>query len=217
MRRRVIPLLAFFILTLSGCGVWLTHGPPVGHEQMDHFTCSESNTGPIFDIVIGSLNLVGTIAIAGDPEAYGYAADASGAIVATGVVEALILGVSAGVGFDKVKKCRVAQQQLADRLAARARSAAPVAPPGSEIVDSVRVDPASTVLGVSQTVQLAALAFGPGGVVVPPPAFRWSSSNDAIASVSNTGLVTARAQGTVVIAANANNVVGIARISVTPP
>jgi len=45
----------------------------------------------------------------------------------------------------------------------------------------------------------------------------WSSSNDAIASVSNAGLVTAHAAGAVVIAANTGNVVGTARLVVTAP
>jgi len=52
---------------------------------------------------------------------------------------------------------------------------------------------------------------------MPDRPFLWSSSNDAIASVSNAGLVTAHAAGTVVIAANAGNVVGTARIVVTAP
>ena len=44
--------------------------------------------------------------------------------------------------------------------------------------------------------------------------FVWSSSNDAIASVNNAGLVTAHATGAVVIAANTDNVVGTANIVV---
>jgi uncharacterized protein YjdB len=49
------------------------------------------------------------------------------------------------------------------------------------------------------------------------PLFAWSSSNDAIASVSSAGLVTAHGPGTVVIAANTSNVVGTASILVTAP
>jgi hypothetical protein len=44
--------------------------------------------------------------------------------------------------------------------------------------------------------------------------FTWSSSNDAIASVSIAGLVTTHATGAAVIAANTANVVGIANIMV---
>jgi uncharacterized protein YjdB len=215
MRRRLVPLLVLITLSLTGCGVWFTHGPPTGWEQMDHFSCSETTTGPVIDVVLGALNLLGGIAIASDSATaadYGY--DNTSTPVILGVVYAGVLGASAAVGFDKVKKCKAAKQKAAERQAARARSAAAVAPPGGGIVDSVRVDPAMKALVTGETVQLAATAFGPGGAVVPPPAFRWSSSNDAIASVSNTGLVTAHAQGSAVIAANADNVVGTATVVV---
>jgi len=218
MRRLLIPLVGLGTVMLAGCGVWFTHGPPPGYEQMEHFSCSETNTGPILDVVFGGLNLLGSVLIAGDPEAYGYDSSNSGAVIASGVIWAGALGVSAAVGFDKVKKCRAAQQERAHRQAsARAAPAAPPPPSEAPAIDSLRVDPAANTLAVGGTVQLAALAFGPSGAVVPPPAFHWSSSNDAIASVSTDGLVTAHAPGTAVIAANGAGVVGTAKVVVTSP
>jgi len=77
------------------------------------------------------------------------------------------------------------------------------------------VTPPEDTLAVGQRVQLFASAHSSSGTAVPNRDFMWSSSNDAIASVSNAGLVTAHAAGTVVIAANTGNVVGTARIMVT--
>ena len=84
-------------------------------------------------------------------------------------------------------------------------------------VQAVMVTPPEDTLAVGQRVQLVASAHSSSGTVVPNRAFMWSSSNDAIASVSNAGLVTAHAAGTVVIAANTGNVVGTARIVVSGP
>jgi uncharacterized protein YjdB len=58
------------------------------------------------------------------------------------------------------------------------------------------------------------VAYDAVGEVIAAGRFKWSSSNDAIASVSNFGLVTAHTSGEVVIAANADNVVGTVRVVV---
>src|SRR5436190_17333986 len=69
MKPRVL-LLALLCALLTGCGFVLTKGPPTGHEQMLAFSCTESNAGPILDIVWGSLNVLGAATAAADPEAY---------------------------------------------------------------------------------------------------------------------------------------------------
>ena len=58
-------------------------------------------------------------------------------------------------------------------------------------------------------------AFDAHGVVVPNVAFTWSSSDSLLASVGATGLVTALDEGTVVIAAAADSVKGVASVRVT--
>jgi len=81
-------------------------------------------------------------------------------------------------------------------------------------VQTVQITPAVDTLAIGERVQLVASAIASSGTAVPDRTFTWSSSNDAIASVSNSGLVTTHAAGAAVIAANTNNVVGTASIVV---
>lgn len=213
-RTRILSVLDAFLLALApcvlgGCGLLMTKGPPVGHENLPHFSCTETTTGPLLDIAWGALNLVGVAVIAGNREQYA-SPDAS---IVSGVVWAILSGVSAGVGFDRVHKCVVATRQLAERQA-RAPAAAGVLRVEAPGVQTVSVTPSVDTLTIGEHVQLVAQAFAASGGAFVDPAFRWSSSNDAIASVGNDGLVTAHAEGTVVVAANASNVVGTARIVV---
>ena len=122
-------------------------------------------------------------------------------------------GAAAGVGFNKSKKCKAAKRALAARrMQDRVERREP--PPADLVVQAVVLNPAADTLRVGERVQLTATAYSSGGVTIPNKPFRWSSSNDAIASVNNAGLVTAHASGTVVIAANTDNVVGTANIVV---
>ena len=206
MRPRIV-LLGLVPLLLSGCGFVFSHGPPTGHEQMESFTCTESNAGPTLDIVWASLNVLGAVAAAADPSAY----DNSGEIVVVGIGWGVFSSFSAASGFNKSKQCRHALQQLAERNAQRRAGVA-----GSvDLPSAVVVSPSDDTLAVGGQRQLVANAHSSSGTVIPNRDFMWSSSNDAIASVSNAGLVTAHAVGTVVIAANTGNVVGTARIVVT--
>src|SRR6059036_1381540 len=63
-----LPLLA----AASGCGWIFTHGPPTGHEQLEYIPCTESDAGPILDLVWGGLNVLGAIGVAADRSAYDY-------------------------------------------------------------------------------------------------------------------------------------------------
>ena len=203
MKRNVV-VLALLPLLLTGCGFVLTQGPPSGHEQMAAFSCTESNAGPTLDIAWAGLNVLGAVIAASDPSAY----ENSGQIVAVGVGWGVFSSFAAASGFNKSKQCRRALQQLAQR------NARPTDVPS---VQAVVVSPPEDTLGTGERVQLVASAHGSGGTAIPNRDFMWSSSNDAIASVSNAGLVTAHAAGTVVIAANTSNVVGTVRIVVTAP
>jgi len=213
--RRFSPLVGMMSLALSGCGVFFTHAPPPGHEQMTSFHCSTDNVGPWLDVVAASLSIIG--GIAATPASPGYG-ESSGEELAIGIVWAGVLGASATVGFSKVTKCRAARRALAEREE-QARTAG-VAPdrltPGAPI-DSVRINPAVDTISAGGMVQLTATAFGSGGTRVPISAFKWSSSDESVAWVTRTGLVQSQAPGSVVIAANANNVVGTATVVVTAP
>jgi hypothetical protein len=196
-------------LSLSGCGFLLTKGPPPGHQQLDSFSCTDDNAGPILDIVWGSLNVLGALVIASDPDAYSDPGLSTASGIAWGVVSAF----SAASGFKKTRDCRQALAQLAARSGQR-QPAAGAAPTGTPEVQAVVLTPADDTLAVGQRVQLVARAHTSSGAEIENRAFSWSSSNDAIASVSAAGLVTAHAPGSVVIAANTGNVVGTARILV---
>lgn len=191
-------------LLVSGCGFIFSKGPPTGHEQMDSFSCNESNAPPVLDIVWGSLNVLGAIAAAVSPSSYEH----PGEIVAVGLAWGVFSSVSAAHGFKQSRRCQRALQQLADRNAQR--RGIPAATP----VQAVVITPGDDTLSVGERIQLVAEARSSSGALVANSVFMWSSSNDAVASVSNAGLVIANAPGSVVIAANTNNVVGTARILV---
>ena len=210
-RLAAIAFVCSLPLTTDGCGLLFTHAPPAGYEQMDYFTCTESNTGPILDIVWGGLNVLGALAAASDPSAY----ENSDQIVAVGLAWGALSGVSAGVGFNKTEKCRTAQQQLSERRA-NDRSGE-MDEPADIVVQSVILTLDHDTLTVGERVQVVATAYNSSGAVIPNKMFSWSSSNDAIASVSNAGLVTAYATGAIVIAARTDNVVGTASIVVVSP
>ena len=208
---RALVLLASTPFLLGACGLLFTKGPPAGHEQMTSFEWTQSNTGPVVDIVFGAVNLIASIAVANDPNSEYYTS--SGQAIASGVVWGVIMGASAGVGFDRVKKCVAAKRQLAERQAhAPGRTEAGLVP-----VQTVLIMGGRDTLTVGEQVQFVAKAFDSTNAVISGSAFAWSSSNDAIASVSNSGLVTTRAPGTVVIAANSANVVGTTRVVVLSP
>ena len=202
-----LPLL----IAASGCGFIFTHGPPTGHEQLEYIPCTESDAGPVLDLVWGGLNVLGALVIASEPDAY----EDPEASVAIGLGWGVVSAFSASSGFKKSSACQRARQALAQRQAARATAPLPIADIAS--VMSVVITPAADTLAVGAQRQLVAVGHNSSGATVPGRMFTWSSSNDAIASVSNAGLVTARAPGSVVIAANTNNVVGTATIVVTGP
>jgi hypothetical protein len=199
--------------TVSGCGFFLTHGPPDNYQQLDSFSCTESQAGPILDIVWAGLNLVGAAVIASDPNAFeeAYGSDAAPAIVG-GITWGVISSSAAIVGFKKIENCNAAKAETRQRFFAQLQP-----PPNTAMtVAKVVITPAVDTIAVGDSgVQLMAAAYQASGTLIAGRMFNWSSSNDAIASVSNTGLVTGHAVGEAVVAANTANVVGIARIVVT--
>jgi hypothetical protein len=212
-RLRTAASLLLLPLSVSACGFIFSHAPPDGHERMEYFSCTEGNAGPIIDIIWGSLNVLGALVVASDPDAY----DTPGATIASGLVWGVLSGSAAGVGFNKSRKCRAARQQLAERQAqGRGPLRQPQAdvPAGAPTVEAVVVSPHLDTLAVGERVQLVATAHNSSGGAIPNRAFSWSSSNDAIASVGSAGLVTAHATGSVVIAARTENVVGTSTLVV---
>lgn len=122
---RVVRVAFLFLLlpAVSGCSFLFVNGPPSGHAQMNYFSCTESDAGPILDAIGAGLQAVGTIAIAADPDAYeDYWDVSSGAAIASGSAWTILLGSAALVGFNKTDGCRAAKRALADRQASAQRS-----------------------------------------------------------------------------------------------
>jgi len=119
MRRSLfLPLAVLALLTSTGtvgCGFIFTHGPPKGYEQLDYFSCTESNTGPILDVIGGGLYVIGIVTASSEGSYLRRAVtDQDYALMAA---LAATLGVAAGVGFSKTSKCRKAKQEYAARQA----------------------------------------------------------------------------------------------------
>ena len=82
-------------------------------------------------------------------------------------------------------------------------------------VASVVVTPASASLQVGGTAQLSATASDANGNALADRPIAWTSSNDAVASVSASGLVTAKTAGTATITATSEGRSGTASVTVT--
>lgn len=81
-------------------------------------------------------------------------------------------------------------------------------------IDTIEVTPASTTLGVGGTQQLTAVAKDKDGIEIADVTFTWSSSDNSIATVSSSGLVTAVAVGSCTITASAEGKQGTAAVTV---
>lgn len=86
----------------------------------------------------------------------------------------------------------------------------------SPVVATVEVSPTSASPQVGETVQLSATVKDATGNILSGQSVSWSSSAASVASVSNSGLVTANALGTATITAASGNKSGVATITVKP-
>jgi len=83
-------------------------------------------------------------------------------------------------------------------------------------VASVTVSPASASVPVGQTQQLTATLKDANGTVLTGRPVAWSSNNTPVATVTGTGLVTAKVAGSATITATSEGQSGTAAITVTP-
>jgi uncharacterized protein YjdB len=84
-------------------------------------------------------------------------------------------------------------------------------------VATVTVSPASPSVQRGSTVQLTATVRDAGGNVLSDRAVSWSSSNNAAATVSGTGLVTGVAAGSATVTATSEGKSGSSTVAVTDP
>src|SRR6266576_1263558 len=83
-------------------------------------------------------------------------------------------------------------------------------------VASVTVSPASASVPVGQTQQLTATLKDANGTVLTGRPVAWSSNNTPVATVTGTGLVTAKVAGSATITATSEGQSGTSAITVTP-
>ena len=85
----------------------------------------------------------------------------------------------------------------------------------AQVVAAVAVTPeADTLVAIQDTVRLAAEGHDANGHVVAGAEFEWSSSDDAVAAVDRSGLVTAAANGAATITATSGQASGTAALTV---
>src|SRR5438034_1080199 len=83
-------------------------------------------------------------------------------------------------------------------------------------VASVTVSPASASVPVGQTVQLSATLRDANGAILTGRPVAWASNNTAAATVTGTGLVSAKVAGSATITATSEGQSGTAAMTVTP-
>jgi beta-lactamase superfamily II metal-dependent hydrolase len=83
-------------------------------------------------------------------------------------------------------------------------------------VATVQVTPPGATVESGLTAQLSATARDANGNALTGPTFTWSSSSEAVATVSQQGLVTGLGVGTATITATADGKAGTSAITVTP-
>src|SRR5690606_14977760 len=108
---------------------------------------------------------------------------------------------------------KTARVNLAATTAAAAPAPSPSQPAPGSSVASVVVYPLSSTLAVGQAKQLIALPRSASGTTVSGLTPTWRSSNTAVATVSSTGLLIAKAPGTVQVTATFDGTTGTAAVT----
>lgn len=194
-RRAAAGLLAVAaLLVLPGCREIII-GPDAA---------SVSVAPPIFEVPVnGSVRIVGTPfdkdgnTIANRDVKFSSANNA----IATVTPEGIVIGVSTGT-----------TTITGTSRNARGDATVTVVP---ETPSSILVAPSPVTLRRGNVRQFSATPRSATGSAISGLTLTWQSSNAAIASVSNTGEVTANAPGNVIITASVNNVSGSSQVTVT--
>ncbi len=124
--RTVRNLILITCLSVSGsaCSFAFVDGPPLGHENLEDFTCTESRLLPALDGVWAGLWGVLAAVAASEESSSNSESLEQGLTTAVGVGFLVLNGASSITGFRRVNSCRAAQSELARRsqeVAERAR------------------------------------------------------------------------------------------------
>ena len=96
-------LIACLSLSAGGCSFPFVKGPPIGHEQLEYFRCTESRTFPILDVIGVAVSLLDAATVEDDPNIH--------------LAFAVSFGASAWTGYRRVNECRAARLESARRSA----------------------------------------------------------------------------------------------------
>ena len=113
-----IMLSCAFFLTSTACGWAFVNGPPPNHESLPFFTCTQSKTWPILDVVWGGLVVISGVsflAMSDEEFARNYRSSDRVTTGVVGLAWGVASGFSARSGFNKVNECRAAYAGLAQR------------------------------------------------------------------------------------------------------
>ena len=121
-------------------------------------------------------------------------------LVATVDSDGLATGVGAGEAMITA---------TADSVSGMATLTVTDPPPPEPVVASVTVSPASMMITVGGMFQFMAVAMTADGMVIDDVDFTWMSDDTEVATVDETGLVTAVAAGTAMITATGNGVTSV--------
>jgi hypothetical protein len=89
--------------------------------------------------------------------------------------------------------------------------------PGAPSSDQLAVFPGKAIIGPGQAVQLQASLTDKSGTARQGVTVAWRSSNEAVATVSSSGQVLGRAEGSAVITASAHGLAEFSSIQVLEP
>lgn len=120
-----VALISTIIATFSlqsACSFLFVQGPPDDHARRVSFSCSESNTLPVLDMIWAGLNGLGA-AVVDDT------AENKDQVRVVGIGWLLLSGISAIYGFSKVSECNKAQQLRDERFYPGGVAAPPPAAP----------------------------------------------------------------------------------------
>ena len=109
-----ITFLGLVLLATGGCSLVFVNGPPLGHQRMEDFSCTESRVWPIVDIGLGA-TAAATTRVQTESPVTGEWEVVVGQTIAFAAAVTAVYALSSFVGFKRVSTCRAAKQNIAQR------------------------------------------------------------------------------------------------------